>query len=128
LPVDATVHSLADRPHAAPLADLDLTVLGLSTPARRVLVALEGTGLPSVLPADSDPARVLDLTAAGVPPDGAPLPSATDGTWVVRLGTRAACALASDDPTGVLGQAARLQRVLGALAGPDVVVVAHGGA
>ena len=128
LPPGAVLHRVDDLVHTAPLAGLDLGALGLGVPTRTVLVALGDAGQPGVLPGDADPARVLDLTAGGVPPDGAPLPVAADGTWVVRLGTRAACALPTGDPTGVLGQAARLQRVLGALTGPDTVVVAHGGA
>jgi hypothetical protein len=93
-----------------------------------VHVAVDAPGLPAVLPADLPAGRTLDLTAAG-PPESVTVPVAATGVWAVRLGTRATCALPDGDPTGVLGQAARLRRVLAALddAG-DVVVVAHAGA
>jgi hypothetical protein len=65
---------------------------------------------------DAPAERRVDLMAAGLAPEmfAAPVPAA--GEWFVALGERAACRLASGDDDGTVGQAARLRRVLDALA------------
>ncbi len=85
-----------------------------------------GTGAWPDAPAD----RRVDLTAGGLAPSMFTPPAAAHGDWYVALGTRAACRLATGDADGTAGQAARLARVLDALAplGNDLVVVALAGA
>ena len=80
--------------------------------------------------ADRPADRVVDLTAPGLQPTMLTAPAPAAGDWFVRLGTRAACRLATGDPDGTAGQAARLRVVLDRLAtlGDDVVVVGVGGA
>ncbi|MEO5900396.1 MAG: DUF6603 domain-containing protein [Ilumatobacteraceae bacterium] len=91
----------------------------------RVAVATPATSPWPAAPAD----RVLDLSAAALPPESFTVAAPDAGEWFVLLGGRAGCSLGSTDPSGVLGQAARLGRVIGALgAGRPVVVVAVGGA
>ena len=72
----------------------------------------------------------IDLTAPGLEPAMLAAPATAPGEWFVALGERAACRLPAGDDDGTVGQAARLRRVLDALAplGDDLVVVAVGGA
>lgn len=95
------------------------------TPTAVVYVALGADAW-----ADQPPARVVDLTAAGLQPSMFTAPEPAGGDWFVRLGSRAACRLTSGDPDGTAGQAARLRVLLDRLAtlGPDLVVVGVGGA
>ena len=73
--------------------------------------------------------RFVDLTAPGLSPESFTVAAPATGEWFVSLATRADATLGTADPSGVLGQAARLSRVIGSLGavGP-VVVVAIGGA
>ena len=74
-------------------------------------------------------ARVLDLRAPGLTPEAFTVASPAAGEWFVALARRADATLGVSDPSGVLGQAARLQRVLAALGtGRPVVVIASSGA
>ena len=95
------------------------------TPTAAVYVALGRDAWPG-RPAE----RVVDLTAPGLAPEMVTVPDAAGGDWFVRLGSRAACRLASGDVDGTVGQAARLGVLLDRLAtlGDDVVVVGVGGA
>lgn len=95
------------------------------TPTAVLHVAL-GADVWADRPAD----RVVDLTAPGLQPAMLTAPAPAAGEWFVRLGTRAACRLASGDADGTAGQAARLRVVLDRLAtlGADVVVVGVAGA
>lgn len=73
--------------------------------------------------------RQIDLSAPGLAPESFTVNSPSAGEWFVVLGTRGVTSLGVTDPTGVLGQAARLSRVVAALgAGRPVVIVAVGGA
>ena len=118
---------------AAGLADeLDLgTLLAGVTPA---LVIHVGVSDPSAgaQPPTADSGQLVDASAAGVAPDTISLPTFAAGTWWVQLGTRDACRLATGDPDGVAGQAARLGRIVTAAAAAagagNVVVVGWGGA
>jgi large repetitive protein len=94
-------------------------------PTTVVYVAIGDASWPGA-PAD----RRVDLTAPGLTPDMFAAPTAAAGDWFVALGERAACRLASGDDDGTVGQAARLGRVLDALAplGTDLVLVGLGGA
>ncbi|MDX6333862.1 MAG: hypothetical protein QOG05_1202, partial [Streptosporangiaceae bacterium] len=119
---------------AAGLAgELDLgTLLAGITPALVVHVGVSDPSAGAQPPA-ADTGRLVDASAAGVAPDTIALPAFAAGTWWVRLGTRAACRLASGDPDGVAGQAARLSRIVMAAAAAaagagDVVVIGWGGA
>ena len=151
LPAGVTIHRPAELVHGAPLggellaeilAEIWAEHFSGAAPATVVFVAIDGPDRPAnaaLLPgvADGLPAEhVLDLTAAGLPPEAftPPVPGGAP-IWAVRLGSRAACRLpeahpAGPDSDGVAGQAARLRRVLAPLAGAgvDVAVVAHGGA
>ena len=84
---------------------------------------------PSAWP-EAPAGRRVDLTAPGLEPAMFAAPAAAAGEWFVALGERAACRLASGDDDGTAGQAARLRRVLDALAplGDDLAMVAVGGA
>ena len=79
---------------------------------------------------DAPAGRRVDLTAAGLTPEMFAAPTPAAGDWYVALGERAASRLASGDDDGTVGQAARLRRVLDALAplGADLVLVGVGGA
>lgn len=91
-----------------------------------VVYAALGPGAWPAAPAD----RRLDLTTPGLAPAMFTAPAAAAGDWFVALGERAACRLAAGDDDGTVGQAARLRRVLDALAplGNDLVLVGLGGA
>ncbi len=94
-------------------------------PTTVVYVAVGAAAWP-----DAPAGRRVDLTAPGLEPKMFAAPSAAAGEWFVALGERSACRLASGDDDGTVGQAARLRRVLDALAplGDDLVVVGVGGA
>ena len=118
---------------AAGLADeLDLgTLLAGVTPALIIHVSVSDPSA-GAQPPTADSGQLVDASAAGVAPDTISLPAFADGTWWVQLGTRDACRLATGDPDGVAGQAARLSRIVTAAAAAagagDVVVVGWGGA
>ncbi|HSC90825.1 MAG TPA: DUF6603 domain-containing protein [Gaiellaceae bacterium] len=107
------------------LARLDLEDLLGRVPATTVYVAVGAASWP-----DAPAGRRVDLTAPGLAPEMLAAPAAAAGDWFVALGERAACRLASGDDDGTVGQAARLRRVLDALAplGADLAVVALDGA
>ena len=79
---------------------------------------------------DAPAERVVDLTPANRAPETFTAPAPDSGDWFVVLGTRAACRLATGDPDGTLGQAARLARLVDASSGlgPGQLLVGHGGA
>ena len=79
---------------------------------------------------DAPAERVVDLTPANRAPETFTAPAPGNGDWFVVLGTRAACRLATGDPDGTLGQAARLARLVDASSGlgPGQLLVGHGGA
>ncbi|HTY73503.1 MAG TPA: DUF6603 domain-containing protein [Actinomycetes bacterium] len=114
---------------AAGLAALDLASLvpgGLPAGAVVVRVAV---GPVASSPWTADVGRLIDLTPPGLAPGSFSVATPASGEWVVALAPRADATLGASDPSGVLGQSARLQQVLGPLAaaGP-VVLVALGGA
>ncbi len=105
------------------------TALKQAVPAGAAVLRLAvGTG--TAHPWTSAPAgRLIDLSAPGLSPESFTVDSPDAGEWFVVLATRAGAALGSGDPTGLLGQAARLRRVIAALgSGRPVVVLAVGGA
>jgi hypothetical protein len=82
------------------------------------------------LPWTAPAGRVIDLTTPGIAPTSFTVGQPATGEWFIALSPRADATLGgATDPTGVVGQAARLQQVLGPLAthGP-VTLVAYGGA
>jgi hypothetical protein len=130
---DVTTSLRPDRAWDALAAEDPAAVIEGGLPAGavvvRVAIATAPLG-PGSLPWTPDAGRLIDLTAPGLAPAsfnvGAPAP----GEWVVALAPRADAGLGgAGDPTGLVGQAARLSQVLGELAaaGP-VVLVALGGA
>ena len=130
-PADVTVTTVPATA-AGLVAELDLeSLLAGTTPALVIHVGVSDPSAGAQPPAP-DSGQVVDATAAGVAPDTIALPTFGAGTWWVQLGTRAACRLASGDPDGVAGQAARLSRIVTAAAAAagagDVVVVGWGGA
>ncbi|RZU11327.1 hypothetical protein EV645_6489 [Kribbella rubisoli] len=129
-PIEAlTVVRCPDLDHTG-LASLQLdTLVNGGLPANAVVVRVAITSA-------SDPAwttsagRLLDLTTPGVAPASFTVAAPATGDWVVALAPRADATLGGvDDPTGLVGQAQRLENVLRSLAtaGP-VVLVALGGA
>jgi hypothetical protein len=129
-PIDAvTVVRRPDLDYSG-LAALDASALvsaGVPAGAVVVRVAVTLAATPAWTPAAG---RLLDLTTPGVSPASFAVPEPASGEWVVALAPRADASLGGvGDPTGLVGQAQRLQQVLTRLAtaGP-VVLVALGGA
>jgi large repetitive protein len=94
----------------------------------RVAIATAPLG-PASLPWTPDAGRLIDLTAPGLAPGSFQAGTPAAGEWVVALAPRADAGLGgAGDPTGLVGQAARLSQVLGELAaaGPVVLVAAAG--
>ena len=86
-------------------------------------VALDRLPWPAV-----PPNRIIDLRAPGLTPESFTVATPAAGEWFVLLAPRADATLGVGDPSGVTGQAARLERVLRQLGtGRPVVVVALGG-
>ena len=107
------------------VGQLDLEDLTGRVPTTTVYVALGASAWPDA-PAD----RRIDLTTAHLDASMFAAPTAATGDWFVRLGTRADSLLAGSTTDGTPEQAARLARVLDALASVsnDVCVVALAGA
>ncbi len=107
------------------LRELDLEDLLGRTPTTTVYVALGANAWP-----DAPAGRLIDLTAPGLDASMVAPPAPATGDWFVALGSRAACRLAGSATDGTPEQAARLGRVLGALAAAsnDIAVVALAGA
>ena len=99
-------------------------------PAGAVVVRVAIATAPDSLPWTPADGRLIDLSPAGLAPESFAVAAPADGEWVVALAPRADAGLGgAADPSGVLGQAARLEKVLGQLAGAGpVVLVALGGA
>ena len=115
---------------ASRLPSIDLASLLPALPAGAVVVRVVVATSAADLPWTAAPGRLLDLTVPGLSPASFSAPGAAAGEWVVALAPRAAASLGgTTDPSGVVGQAARLRQVLEQLAtaGP-VVLVALGGA
>lgn len=95
------------------------------TPAVTVHVALGAAAWP-----DAPEDRRIDLSTAGLDASMFTLPAVELGEWFVCLGTRADCRTSGSSSDGTPEQAARLGRVLDALAGVsnDISVVALAGA
>ncbi|HSQ28716.1 MAG TPA: DUF6603 domain-containing protein [Gemmatimonadaceae bacterium] len=107
------------------VGQLDLEDLTGRVPTTTVYVALGASAW-----ADAPAARRVDLTAAHLDASMFAAPTAATGDWFVRLGTRADSLLAGSATDGTPEQAARLARVLDALAtvSSDMCVVAVAGA
>ena len=118
---DLTADQIALDPIAA--------LLPGGVPANAVVVRV-AVITPAELPWVVAAGRVLDLTTPGIAPSSFTVTNPATGEWAVALAPRADATLGgATDPTGLVGQAARLQQVLTALAsaGP-IVLVASGGA
>ena len=73
--------------------------------------------------ATAPPDRVLRFDAPSLPPEAfTPPASPATGEWFVVIADRVGAQLASGDPDGIVGQAARLERVLRALAPVDAAM------
>jgi large repetitive protein len=107
------------------LAGLDLEDLTGRIPTTTVYVALGAGAWP-----DAAAGRRIDLTAAGLDAAMFAAPTAATGDWFVALGTRADCRGGASTTDGTPEQAARLARVLDALANvsSDIALVAVAGA
>jgi hypothetical protein len=107
------------------LSQLDLEDLTGRNPTTTVYVALGASAWPDV-PAG----RRVDLTAPMLDASMFAPPTAAAGEWFVALGTRGDSMVAGSSTDGSPEQAARLARVLGALAtvSSDIAVVAIAGA
>ncbi len=103
--------------------------LGVTPPAGAAVVHV-AVGTTAANPWSSAPAdRIVDLSAPGLSPESFTVAAPADGEWFVVLAPRADATLGNSDPSGIVGQAARLSRALGALGdGRAVVVIALGGA
>ena len=131
-PAGVSLVSLPDVGARGLTAALDLAgVLGAAPPATVVHVAVDAPGnpLPAGWPDVLPPGRVVDLRAASRTPESFAVPLPATGDWYALLGGRDACRLDTGDADGVLGQVARLRRVVDALApaGPQALV-GHGAA
>ncbi len=118
---DLTANQLAGQPVAA--------LLPGGVPAGAVVVRVAVSPVAD-LPWTAAAGRLLDLTTPGIAPSSFTVAAPASGEWVVALAPRADATLGgATDPTGQVGQAARLQQVLTALAGAGpIVLVAAGGA
>lgn len=107
------------------LEQLDLEDLTGRIPTTTVYVAL-GTGAWPDAPAG----RRIDLNAPGLDATMFAVPAVAVGDWFVALGGRSDCLLSGSASDGTPEQAARLARVLAALAGVsnDIALVAVAGA
>ncbi len=127
-PAGISVHRVANVTADALEQAIDLAALVGFAPAVVAHVAIGDAGAP--LPWDTATAdRVIDLRAPGLAPEAFTLPTPAAGDWFIALGGRVASRLATGDPDGIAGQAARLTRVLAPFAAlaPPVVIVADGG-
>jgi hypothetical protein len=99
-------------------------------PAGAVVVRVAIATAPDGLPWTPAAGRLIDLSAPGLAPGSFSVAAPAAGEWVVALAPRADAGLGgAGDPSGVVGQAARLQKVIEQLAGAGpVVLVAYGGA
>jgi hypothetical protein len=122
VPAGCTVHRWPDLAAGQLFEALDLPGLLGRTPATVLqVVAADAAVAADHLPWGAPPAgRFIDLRAAALAPEAfdvdALVPAPAAGLWVVALGGRNACRLASGDADGLAGQSARLQRVLARLA------------
>ena len=107
------------------LEQLDLEDLTGRVPTTTVYVALGAAAWPDA-PAD----KHVDLSAPGLDATMYAAPAAAVGDWFISLGKRADCLVAGSTTDGTPEQAARLARVLDALAGvsSDIALVAVAGA
>lgn len=123
VPPGVTVHRVADATAGALGGRVNLThVLG-APPATVIRIAV-GPDVAS-MPAE----RVVDVRAPGLAPESFAQPTAATGEWFIALAERPDARLASGDPDGVAGQAARLRRVLAPFSTVgNVVLVAECGA
>ena len=99
-------------------------------PAGAVVVKVAVATAPDGVPWTPAAGHLIDLTAPGLAPGSFTVASPAAGEWVVALAPRADAGLGgAGDPSGLLGQTARLEKVIGQLAGAGpVVLVAVGGA
>jgi hypothetical protein len=129
-PVDGLTTVVYEDLTAAQLARQPLApLLPAGLPAGAVIVRV-AVAAPADLPWTMPDSRLLDLSTPGIAPSSFTVTSPATGEWGVALASRADATLGgATDPTGLAGQAARLQQVLSALApaGP-IVLVALGGA
>ncbi len=104
---------------------LDLEDLTGRVPTTTVYVALGSEAWPDV-----PTGRRIDLATAGLAATMFPAPTAATGDWFVALGSRADCRVSGSSADGTPEQAARLARVLDALAdvSSDIALVALHGA
>ena len=107
------------------LLELDVARTLGRTPAITVHVALGADAWPA-----ARPERRVDLIAPGLAAAMFAAPAPDSGDWFVCLGTRADCRAATSSTDGTPEQAARLARVLDALAtvSDDIALVAYAGA
>ncbi|MGI9052148.1 MAG: DUF6603 domain-containing protein [Ilumatobacteraceae bacterium] len=107
------------------LAQADIEDLTGRIPTTTVHVALGADAWP-----DAPAGRRVDLTAPGLAPEMFVVLGPATGDWFVTLGTRAACRGVGSASDGTPEQAARLARVLDAIAtvSTDIAVVALVGA
>ena len=126
VPADIAVRTLAVGATQL-VSTLDLERELGRVPATTVYIALARDGI--VVPPG---ARVADLSTPGLAPQMFAAPAApAAGDWYVQLGSRADCRAAQSATDGTPEQAARLARVLDALAAVssnDIALVAFAGA
>jgi hypothetical protein len=106
------------------IEQLDLEDLTGRVPTTTVFVALGANAWP-----DAPAGRHVDLSTAGLDATMFATPAPATGDWFVSLGTRADCRASGSSTDGTLEQAARLARVLDALAtvSADIALVAVAG-
>jgi hypothetical protein len=115
-PEGITLVRIVDATAAELIESINVDDIFETPPATIVRVAV---ATPTSLPWPGAPAdRIVDLTTPGLAANALTLPAAATGEWFVALGGRAASRLPADDPDGIAGQTARLQRFLETLPGP----------
>lgn len=114
-PAGVIVHRVADATGRDLVLFFEVDAYFDVAPATIVRVAVASAD-PSPWP-DAPADRLVDLTTAGLAAGAFTLPAAATGEWFVALGGRTACRLATGDPDGIAGQAARLQRFFESVGG-----------
>ncbi|HEV8692284.1 MAG TPA: DUF6603 domain-containing protein, partial [Ideonella sp.] len=111
-------------------ARLNLQDLTGRVPTTTVYVALKSDAAAAPWIAQVALTHTVDLSAPGLDASMFTAPAAATGDWLLLLGSRADCRIAGSTTDGTPEQAARLARVLDALAGVsnDIAVIALAGA
>src|SRR5262245_29211074 len=126
---EVTVQQVDDVSTDGLASSLDLEAVLGHAPADTVVqvVVARPTADVSAIRSDIPAEHRVDLRTPGLEPTAFATPPGAGtaiGDWLVVLGGRADCVLASGDPDGIAGQATRLRRFLDAFEPSELTVVA----